>query len=189
MLFDPKSKILKTVLRIARRINAYTSIKSTFRYFEHLANDEMYGHTNYGDCVLTDIAYIYPMSHYPKQQRNELCCGSAGSWSEGYQDERKCTWNQAYERPNAGTEQNVISPHVIPPTPGKQKTSSSWLNYWLGKDHTVIRLGVHPSEKQANDEGMIDFVEGKIDSLIRSIDTVYLTGYVRNKGRCFPQQI
>ena len=129
------------------------------------------------------------MSHCPKQQRNGPCGGSTGGWCEGYPGERKCIWNQAYARLKASAAHNVISPHIIPPTNWKLKASSSWLNYYLGKDHTAIRLGVRPLEKQANAEGVINTIKETIDSLVCSIDTDCPAGYVCVEGRCIPHQM
>ena len=101
---------------------------------------------NCGDCALFDVAFVCPMSQCPKNQRNGPCGGSYDGWCEVYPNEKKCVWVQAYERLKAYEEEDSIGEYIVPPCNWKLWETSSWLNFYLGRDHTSKRLGVNPPQ-------------------------------------------
>jgi methylenetetrahydrofolate reductase (NADPH) len=95
-----------------------------------------------GDCALTDLAYSCPMSQCPKNQRNGACGGSYNGWCEVYPGKRKCVYVKAYARlKKYGEEIQLDSYHVAPCNWDLYQTSS-WINFYLGKDHSAKRLGL-----------------------------------------------
>jgi methylenetetrahydrofolate reductase (NADPH) len=118
-----------------------------------MAKTAMFGCMNCGDCALFDVAYICPMSQCPKQQRNGPCGGSYHGWCEAYPEERKCIWVQAYERLKAFDEEDKLAEYVVPPTNWALRDTSSWLNFYLGRDHTARRLGIKPPVPRAEKKG------------------------------------
>jgi len=104
---------------------------------------------NCGDCALFDTAFVCPMSQCPKNQRNGACGGSYEGWCEVYPNEKKCIWVQAYERYKAYGEEAAIGAYTAPPCNWDLWQGSSWLNFYLGRDHTSKRLGIKPAQTEA----------------------------------------
>jgi methylenetetrahydrofolate reductase (NADPH) len=154
LLFDNRSKVFKALQPLARRIDASPKLRRVFEYGEHLAKTALFSCLNCGDCALFDVAFVCPMSQCPKNQRNGACGGSYEGWCEVYPNEKKCVWVQAYERLKAYHEEGAIADYIVPPCNWNLWQTSSWLNFYLGRDHTAKRMGVQPpkpsSKKPAN---------------------------------------
>jgi hypothetical protein len=56
---------------------------------------------------------------------------------------------QAYERLKAFDEEDKLADYVVPPTNWALRDTSSWLNFYLGRDHTARRLGIKPPGPRA----------------------------------------
>ena len=149
LLFNEKSRQFKALKPIAKRIDNSPTIRGAMEFSEHLAKVAMFGCMNCGDCALFDLAYICPMSQCPKNQRNGPCGGSNDGWCEVYPNERKCVWVRAYDRLKAYKEEDKISDYIVPPCNWELWETSSWLNFYLGRDHTAKRLGIEPPEDKS----------------------------------------
>ena len=101
-----------------------------------------------GDCALTDVAYVCPMSQCPKNQRNGACGGSFEGWCEVYPGKQQCVWVQAYDRLKKYNEQDKIESNVVPPPNWDFFHTSSWVNFFLGRDHAAKKLGIEPVEQK-----------------------------------------
>jgi methylenetetrahydrofolate reductase (NADPH) len=49
---------------------------------------------------------------------------------------------QAYDRLKAFGEEGKVGEYIVPPCNWKLWETSSWLNFYLGRDHTARRLGI-----------------------------------------------
>jgi len=144
LLFNPKSIIFKALRPVAKLIDSSPALKSAFGSFEHLGKVVLFECTNCGDCSLFDVAFLCPMSQCPKNQRNGPCGGSHDGWCEVYPNERKCIWVKAYESLKAHKEEDEIGDYIVPPCDWELMETSSWLNFYLGRDHSAKRLGIKP---------------------------------------------
>lgn len=142
LMFNEKSALFRILQPMAARIDASRRARGVFGFWEHLTKTAMFSCQNCGDCALFDVAYICPMSQCPKQQRNGPCGGSHGGFCEKYPGERDCIWVQAYDRLKAFGEEGKIEDHVVPPCNWQLADTPSWLNFYLGRDHTALRLGI-----------------------------------------------
>ncbi len=97
-----------------------------------------------GDCALPDLAYICPMSQCPKNQRNGACGGSKDGWCEVYPEEKECIYVRSYERLKPYGEEEQLE--YIPPVNWELNQTSSWLNYFLGKDYSAEKNEIHPPD-------------------------------------------
>ena len=127
-------------------------MKKFIEFFENLSKVALFSCQNCGDCALFDVAYVCPMSQCPKSQRLGPCGGSFEQWCEVYPNERKCVWVRAYDRLRAYREEDKIGAYSIPPCNWELWQTSSWLNFYLGRDHTAMRLGVKPLQEKAKKE-------------------------------------
>jgi methylenetetrahydrofolate reductase (NADPH) len=146
VLFNEKSVMFRILRPVAARVDASRRARQAFGWWEHMAKTAMFSCQNCGDCALFDVAYICPMTQCPKQQRNGPCGGSYGGFCEKYPGERECIWVQAYDRLKEFGEEGAIEDHIVPPCNWRLSDSSSWLNFYLGRDHTAIRLGIAAPE-------------------------------------------
>lgn len=110
------------------------------RTIEHLSKAILYQCKDCGDCSLPDIAFLCPESQCAKNQRNGPCGGTLDGRCEvdGYGD---CIWLRAYERLRADrVEEGLMLKHVPVIQNQGLRGTSSWANFWLGRDHARASL-------------------------------------------------
>ena len=145
-IFNPKSMVFKSLRPIAIKVDSTHSLKHVFADFEHIAKVVLFGCENCGDCGLFDVAFLCPISQCPKNQRNGPCGGSLNGWCEVYPNERQCIWVRAYDRLKGHHEEGSIGEYIVPPNDWALRSTSSWLNFYTGRDHSAKRLGIKPPE-------------------------------------------
>ncbi|HEX3032809.1 MAG TPA: methylenetetrahydrofolate reductase C-terminal domain-containing protein, partial [Bacillota bacterium] len=117
-------------------------------FVEHLSKVALFDCKDCGDCALVDVGYVCPMSQCPKNQRNGACGGSWDGWCEIYPGKKKCAWVRAYARlKNAGKEANLDGDRVPPPNWDFYQTPS-WINFYLGRDHSAKKFNIERVEKK-----------------------------------------
>jgi methylenetetrahydrofolate reductase (NADPH) len=89
-----------------------------------------------GDCSLAEIAFLCPESQCAKNQRNGPCGGTREGRCEvdGYGD---CIWLRAYERLKHDGREGELLAHAPVIQDQSLRGTSSWANFWLGRDHTA----------------------------------------------------
>jgi methylenetetrahydrofolate reductase (NADPH) len=152
-LFEEKSWVFRLLRPLAVKMDKSHWAKWVLEFFENLAKTALFHCMNCGDCALFDVAFVCPMSQCPKNQRNGACGGSYEGWCEVYPNEKRCVWVQAYERLKAYNEENTMGAYSVPPCDWNLWQTSSWLNFYLGRDHTSKRLGIKPPEPRASSKG------------------------------------
>ncbi len=146
LIFEEKSPVFKVLKPVLGWVDNSTLPKHIMDYCEHMAKVSMFNCMNCGDCALFDTAYVCPMSQCPKSQRNGPCGGSYEGWCEVYPNEKKCIWVQAYDRLKPYHEEDNIAAYTVPPCNWQLWQTSSWLNFYMGRDHSAKRLGIKPPE-------------------------------------------
>jgi len=151
-LFNPDSVLFKALRPVARWVDDSPKIKSAFGSLEHINKVALFDCMNCGDCGLFDVAFLCPMSQCPKSQRNGPCGGSFEGWCEVH-PEKQCIWVRAYQRLKGHKEEESIGEYIVPPCNWELQHTSSWLNFYLGRDHSSKRLGIQPpGEEQGSPE-------------------------------------
>lgn len=148
LLFEEKSVVFKALKPALSWIDTTHAPKHLFHFFEHMSKVAMFSCMDCGDCALFDTAYVCPMSQCPKNQRNGPCGGSYDGWCEVYPNEKKCIWVQAYDRLKPYKEEGKLAEYTVPPCNWNLWQTSSWLNFYQGRDHSAKRLGIKPSPKK-----------------------------------------
>lgn len=147
-MFEPKGIFFRPMSWLARTVDG-SRLEHLFTRLEHIGKQVTNECLHCGDCALFDVAYLCPMSQCPKGQRNGPCGGGYQGWCEVYPGERQCVWVRAYNRLKHYREEEEIASRQVPPPDWELYRTSSWLNYYLGRDHTAKRLGIKPPEKKA----------------------------------------
>lgn len=88
-----------------------------------------------GDCTLPEVAFLCPQSQCPKYLFNGQCGGSSHGWCEVFPGIRQCIFVRAYERLKAYREEESLQGEYIRPRDWALSETSSWANYFLGRDH------------------------------------------------------
>ncbi len=104
------------------------------RAVEHLSKSVLFSCQDCGDCSLGETAFLCPESQCAKNQRNGPCGGARDGKCEVFDYE--CIWARAYDRMKyEGKSEQLLDHAPVIQNQGLRGTSS-WANFWLGKDHT-----------------------------------------------------
>ncbi len=88
-----------------------------------------------GDCTLLEVAFLCPQSQCAKYLFNGQCGGSVEGWCEVYPGKKKCIYVRAYDRLKPYREEESLKQDYIPPRNWALDQTSSWANYFRGRDH------------------------------------------------------
>ena len=88
-----------------------------------------------GDCTLLEVAFLCPQSQCAKYLFNGQCGGSVEGWCEVFPGKKKCIYVRAYDRLKPYGEEESLKQDCIPPRNWALDQTSSWANYFLGRDH------------------------------------------------------
>jgi len=94
-----------------------------------------------GDCTLPEVAFLCPQSQCPKFLFNGQCGGSAEGWCEVFPGKRRCIYVRAYDRLKAYREEDLLTREYIRPRDWTLDQTSSFANYFLGRDHRAETCG------------------------------------------------
>jgi methylenetetrahydrofolate reductase (NADPH) len=143
-MFNPKNIVFKSFRPMANGIDRTRVCKHITEDLEHMAKVILFDCQNCGDCGLFDVAFLCPVSQCPKNQRNGPCGGSFNGWCEVFPNQRRCIWVRAYDRLKLHGEEESNSETIIHPNDWSLQNTSSWLNFYCGRDHSAKRLGIKP---------------------------------------------
>jgi methylenetetrahydrofolate reductase (NADPH) len=153
LFFEPRSPLFKPIRQCMRLIDASRFLYKVLHFVERCSKQTLFACKDCGDCALSDAAFICPVSQCPKDQRNAPCGGSFNGWCEVYPGEKLCIWVQAYLRLKARHKEDEIGKHIVPPCNWELWQTSSWANYFLGRDHGSRRKGIPPLESDKTRPG------------------------------------
>jgi len=103
---------------------------------EHLLKFIAFRCRNCGDCTLAELAFLCPQSGCAKNLLNGPCGGSRDGWCEVYPGKRRCLYVRVYERLRRVGGEERMRCGFVPPRDWSLNETSSWLNFFLGRDHT-----------------------------------------------------
>jgi len=115
-----------------------------FHLQEKLCKTVLFDCQDCGDCALFDLAYLCPMSQCAKFQRNGPCGGSTDGMCEA-DSEKPCVWTLVYRRLAATGGLDYIRTEFVPPADSALSGTSSWVNFYQGRDHTSRRIAAEKS--------------------------------------------
>jgi len=138
LMYEPGKKLYGVMKNLCAKVQG-TKMENLFHKLEHLTKVVLFDCRDCGDCALVDVAYLCPMSQCPKNQRNGACGGSFRGWCEVYPGKRQCVYVRAYARLKKYAGESHLDKGIVPPCNWDLYQTSSWINYYLGKDHTSKR--------------------------------------------------
>ena len=140
LMFEPGKKLYSFMKTLSLKVKG-SQMEAVFHKLEQWTKVIIFDCKDCGDCALIDVAYLCPMSQCPKYQRNGACGGSFQGWCEVYPGKKKCIYVRAYARLKKYKEEPTLDKEIVPPCNWDLYQTSSWLNYFLGKDHTSKKAG------------------------------------------------
>jgi methylenetetrahydrofolate reductase (NADPH) len=147
LLFDERGALFKPMRALCAAVDG-SSFEHAFTRLEHLAKVVTNECMHCGDCAIFDVAYLCPMSQCPKNQRNGPCGGGSEGWCEVYPGTKKCVYVRAYDRLKSRGEEDSLVAYHVPPADYDLRWTSSWLNFYMGRDHTAKRLSILPPSQK-----------------------------------------
>jgi methylenetetrahydrofolate reductase (NADPH) len=147
LMFEPGKNLYGFMRVVSGKVEG-SKLEGAFHKLEHLAKVLIFDCHDCGDCALIDVAYSCPMSQCPKNQRNGACGGSFNGWCEVYPDKRRCIYVKAYARLKNYGEEGCLDGEAVPPCNWDFYQTSSWINFYLGRDHTAKRMGISEVAKK-----------------------------------------
>lgn len=137
-VFEPGSRAFEAAQGAARELDRAPALREWFytveRYAKQLTNDCR----ECGDCSLPDLAQLCPESQCGKFLRNGPCGGTAQGQCEVH-PEVECIYVRAYERLKAVGKEEWLRDMPLITRDWALDHSSSWLNYFLGRDHQHVK--------------------------------------------------
>lgn len=88
-----------------------------------------------GDCTLAESGYLCPQSGCPKRMINGPCGGSINGYCEVFPNQKRCFWVNVYEKLPDTRYDSLRKGPLLPPKNWSLAESSSWINFYMGKDH------------------------------------------------------
>lgn len=133
--FDPKGALFDSMKKICLGLDE-SFMKRTLSNFEHIIKFLVFECRNCGDCTLAELAFLCPQSGCAKYLFNGPCGGSRDGWCEIYPGEKHCLYVRIYERLKPDCCEQLMKKGFIPPRDWGLNNTSSWVNFYRGKDHT-----------------------------------------------------
>ncbi|OAG28078.1 methylenetetrahydrofolate reductase C-terminal domain-containing protein [Thermodesulfatator autotrophicus] len=133
LFFEPGKGFYNFAVKYAQKING-SSFEPWFTRFEYAVKGFLFDCQRCGDCTLGEMAYLCPQSGCAKNLLNGPCGGSKDGYCE-VDSSKKCHYVKVYERLKAIGKRHLLKEGFIPPRDWGLSGRSSWLNFYLGRDH------------------------------------------------------
>jgi methylenetetrahydrofolate reductase (NADPH) len=151
LAFTKEGALFRPMRALARMVDG-SALESAYTKCEQIIKGVTNDCRHCGDCAMLDLAYLCPMSQCPKNQRNGPCGGSFEGWCEAYPNQRKCIYVLAYERLKAHGADQSLGEELVPPVNYDLNETSSWINFYLGRDHSAPKLKIETVARKKNPE-------------------------------------
>ena len=144
--FEPGTNGFRIARGVCRCIDKSPEATKVFQKFETGVKWLTNNCQGCGDCSLAELTFLCPEDGCPKGMRNGPCGGSFDGICE--RKDRKCYWTRVVKRMDkeGGLDKLKEAKPIIPNA--ALKDTSSWLNYYLGRDHAALGTNDPVEEKK-----------------------------------------
>ncbi len=118
------------LVSLSRRVDGRPALAKAVERIEFAIKAPVFGCQACGNCVLGHMEYVCPQT-CPKNLRNGPCGGTKNGQCEVV--EKPCIWVAVYERARAASRLEDLKVYIPPPNRALKGTSS-WINFFLGRD-------------------------------------------------------
>ena len=140
LVYVPQGPLFKVTGRFCHFCSTRKFWYAFLWLLEYISKGVLYGCNMCGDCTLYACGFICYQSGCPKKMLNGPCGGSIAGYCEVFPEKKRCGWVKIYHNMK-GVRQHVT--FMNPPIPARDNTlrrTSSWINFFLGKDHRKIKF-------------------------------------------------
>jgi methylenetetrahydrofolate reductase (NADPH) len=141
MFFIPDTAGYKMMRGISKFIEHRKFFYNLFGAFERFTKKLLFDCRQCDDCALFEMFYLCPESQCPKGMRMGPCGGSRVNGHCEVFPENECIWERVYWRAKNRRQCHTLRYIITPRNWGLYETNS-WVNYFLGYDHSSITLDV-----------------------------------------------
>ena len=136
--FQPQGLIFPLVRAVSLRADQHRHARTLYTFCEQLIKTLLFRCRMCGDCTLAESSYHCPQSGCPKRMINGPCGGSLHGFCEVYPQERLCFWVKVYHSNPLSQVRDLAHCPPLPPKDWSLQGTSSWLNYFGGRDHKKL---------------------------------------------------
>ena len=140
LVYVPQGPLFKLAGRFCHYCNSRKFWYAFIWLLEYISKRPLYGCNMCGDCTLYACGFLCYQSGCPKKMLNGPCGGSIEGYCEVFPEKKRCFWVRVYHHMK-GVRQHVT--FVAPPIAARDtslKRSSSWINFFVGKDHRKMKF-------------------------------------------------
>ena len=140
LVYVPQGPLFKLVGRFCHFCSRSKFWYAFLWLLEYLSKRPLYGCNMCGDCTLYACGFLCYQSGCPKKMLNGPCGGSTDGYCEVFPEKKRCFWVRVYHHMK-GVRQHVT--FVAPPIPARNtslKRTSSWINFFMGRDHRRMKF-------------------------------------------------
>jgi len=134
-VFTPEGLIFPLARAVSLQVDLNKQARRLYTFCEHLLKIILFRCRMCGDCTLAEASYLCPQSGCPKKMINGPCGGSLHGFCEVYPQERLCFWVKVYHSNPLSHIEELPNCPPLPPKNWSLQGTSSWLNYFAGRDH------------------------------------------------------
>ena len=138
-IFCKDGPLFPLAAKISKTAEKHHCFRRFYIFCEHLIKKILFRCRMCGDCTLAESSYLCPQSGCPKRMINGPCGGSNNGYCEVYPEERLCFWVRAYHRGIEPECNHIHGLESLPPKDWSLNTTSSWLNFFSGRDHCKLK--------------------------------------------------
>lgn len=136
LLFSTTNPVSRGFARLCGICAGQPFLEKTLTTCEKITKEILFSCRMCGDCTLSESAYLCPQSGCPKKLVNGPCGGSNNGRCEVFK-ERLCFYVKVYHRLDKSiTINDLANQPVLPPKDWGLERTASWINFFLGRDHT-----------------------------------------------------
>ncbi len=135
LAFDEEAVFYEAAVKLSTALDG----SKIFGQAEHLVKLLLFGCRNCGDCTLAELAFLCPQNGCAKAMLNGACGGSRDGWCEVYPGRKKCFYVGVYRRLRSVGLERSLKDGFVPPRDWSLNETSSWINFFLQRDHTDPR--------------------------------------------------
>ncbi len=136
LLFSKTNPFSLLFAAFCRLCDQHDISRRILTFSERLIKEILFNCRMCGDCTLSESTYLCPQSGCPKKLVNGPCGGSDNGRCEVF-PERRCFYVRMYQRLDRKTTlAELADMPILPPKDWSLEQTSSWINYFKGRDHT-----------------------------------------------------
>jgi methylenetetrahydrofolate reductase (NADPH) len=137
---NKEGKLRNFLVSLFRWVDKKPALSRAVERFEFAIKSPLFGCQTCGNCVLGQMEFVCPQT-CPKNMRNGPCGGTKNGQCEVV--DKPCIWTAVFERAKSANHLEDLKVYIPPPI-RTLKGTSSWVNFFLGRDSRPRNVSAPP---------------------------------------------